>query len=239
MSPPIDCSLNMISRMQPFLSISTFVQAFVVLWFNCCNIILPDLFKFNIPLLSPRFISCLTVNFLPYHFAHPLHSSTDTQVKCIFELKQNRKHSLPDPAFIPSLRVLHIELSDSPTCFRVKLKPFLSLPLNIIVAQCCCIPQVKILGLYFLLSWAVALIWKQSLSLGGTLMPSEFTACYFLYPPLAFHILMHCVVNPSENVLFGACSSCPKYSSIILKSANMKERGSSNHCKNRTRSDPY
>lgn len=66
---PIGCSLNTVSKMQPFLSISTFVQTFVLLWFNCCNILLSDLCKFNIPLLSSRLSSYFKVNFLPCHFS--------------------------------------------------------------------------------------------------------------------------------------------------------------------------
>lgn len=66
---PICWPLSTVSKMQPFLSISTFVQNFVLLWFNCCNILLSDLCKFNIPLLSSRLSSYFKVNFLPCHFS--------------------------------------------------------------------------------------------------------------------------------------------------------------------------
>lgn len=100
-----------------------FCPGFVLLWFNCCNILLSDLCKFNIPLLSCRFSSCFKLNFLPYHFAYSLHSSTDSQVKYVFEFKQNQKHSLPDPAFVPLLWVLQIELRDSPMYFKAIFLP--------------------------------------------------------------------------------------------------------------------
>lgn len=46
-----------------------FCPDFVLLWFNCCNILLSDLCKFNISLLSSRLSSSFKVNFLLCYFS--------------------------------------------------------------------------------------------------------------------------------------------------------------------------